>query len=990
MKRILIVLVNCIFVAAVVLSVMKYTRSVADTSTARDKEKFTDTTAILEEIASNYLQDSQTVADSYAAMLNSNSCSMEEAVDAIAPMVTQNGVSMQLVWQDGLTGLATVGKASNPDDHSVNYSVNGLNDLFSDLSFGDTIRVTRRYNNPQTGSYCVAFCDSVRLLDETGAEQDAILLYVMPVSNLEQHWTFPTEYGDAADVALIDSSGNYMIKPGSMKNEDFFNYVSVYNKGDIGEAALQAEMSTLGTGSFEGKNAAGELCLFAYSRLASNPSWFLISVIPESLLSSQTQDWTIVYMVLMMLGALLVLDLVVFTMLNRQERKSRVSLEVQSSIIGALSENYLNVFVVRPESDTAEVLKLDGYVTAEISRETKFFPYRLIVENYARDRVHPEEKKIFMETLSAEHLAKYFAEADSLDYPYRALIDGESHSFNAHMVRLSREGEALQLVMGFRNIDAIVAEQERSRKALEDALNAAQHANRAKTTFLNSMSHDIRTPMNAIIGFTSLAATHLDNSTLVQEYLHKIQVSSSHLLSLINDVLDMSRIESGKMNIVEKEVHLPDVLHDLRTIVHSDILNHQIDFFMDAMDVTDEDILCDKLRLSQVLMNILSNAIKFTRPGGQVSMKVLQKPSADPDRAVYVFKIRDTGIGMKPEFLAHIFEPFTREATSTVSGIQGTALGMAITKNIVDMMGGTISVTSKEGVGSEFTVECSFRKAESTAAIGPIPELTGASALVVDDDTDCCVSVCRMLTAIGMRSEWTSSGQEAIARTRYACERADPFAVYIVDWVMPDMNGVETVRQIRRAIGSGTPIIVLSSYNWEEIEEGAREAGVTHFISKPIFMSELHAVLSRSCAEKAQTPEQPALPAVSGKLLLVDDNELNQEIAETILTEAGFEVDLANDGVEAVEKMKAAAPDRYDLILMDIQMPKLDGYGASRQIRALEDPKKANIPIVAMTANAFEEDRKLALEAGMNAHVAKPIDVPVLMETLRSLLEKNT
>ena len=527
----------------------------------------------------------------------------------------------------------------------------------------------------------------------------------------------------------------------------------------------------------------------------------------------------------------------------------------------------------------------------------------------------------------------------------------------------------------------------RQSEELQTALDAAQHANRAKTTFLNNMSHDIRTPMNAIIGFTSLAATHIDNTEQVKEYLKKIQVSSNHLLSLINDVLDMSRIESGKVKIEEKEVHLPDILHDLRTIVQSDVKAHQLDFTIDTMDVKDEEIICDKLRLNQVLLNIVSNAIKYTRPGGHIGVKITQHPGAPEGYAAYSFSVRDTGIGMSEEFLKHIYEPFTREQTATVSGIQGSGLGLAITKNIVDMMGGTISVKSQEGVGTEFTVDFSFRKGTKQAEVCVVPELSGAAALVVDDATDCCISVSKMLTEIGMRPEWTTSGREAVVRTQYACDRGDSFAVYIIDWLMPDMNGVETVRRIRRIIGDQKPIIVLTAYDWGDMEAEAREAGVTHFISKPIFMSELRGILSQPFTVRTEEEPKAEMPDFAGKrILLVEDNALNREIAIDILQEAGFSVETAEDGSVAVEMLRKMEEPAYDLILMDIQMPIMDGHEATRQIRKLPNAC-SRLPIVAMTANAFDEDKKQAFAAGMNGHVAKPINVDNLMQTLSKVLQ---
>ncbi|MBO4330783.1 MAG: transporter substrate-binding domain-containing protein, partial [Oscillospiraceae bacterium] len=458
-----------------------------------------------------------------------------------------------------------------------------------------------------------------------------------------------------------------------------------------------------------------------------------------------------------------------------------------------------------------------------------------------------------------------------------------------------------------------------SRQALSDALIAAEHANNAKTAFLNNMSHDIRTPMNAIVGFTALAASHIDDREQVKDYLGKISVSGRHLLSLINDVLDMSRIESGTVTIEESGVHLPDVIHDLRTIIQSNITSKQMELFIDTQDVMHEDIVTDKLRLSQVLLNILSNAIKFTPAGGTISFRVIEKPSPSPLIAEFEFRIKDNGIGMSKEFQKTIFDAFTRERSSTVSGIQGTGLGMAITKNIVDMMGGSVTVVSEENKGSEFIVDLPFKISETAARFEPMPELNGVRALVADDDTDTCLSVCSMLREIGMRPDWTNYGKEAVIRAKEALDQADEFRVFIIDWMMPDQNGIETVRRIRKVIGDSTPIIILTAYDWADIKEEAEEAGVTAFCSKPLVRSELRNVLAKPFMAESRirtnAPEQKEIPDFSGKrVLLAEDNDMNQMIAEAILAEAGLSVEIANDGEEAVEKIKAAPAGYYDVV----------------------------------------------------------------------------
>ena len=563
---------------------------------------------------------------------------------------------------------------------------------------------------------------------------------------------------------------------------------------------------------------------------------------------------------------------------------------------------------------------------------------------------------------------------------------GERHWF--HIVAMGSDVNGMKkyiLVMSDRTSD------KKMNQALAEAVRAAETANRAKSTFLSNMSHDIRTPMNAIIGFTTLAVSNIDNQDKVRDYLGKILSSSNHLLSLINDVLDMSRIESGKIHLEETEVSLSDVLHDLKTIISGQIYAKQLDLYMDAVDVANEDVYCDKTRLNQVLLNLLSNAIKFTPAGGTVSVRLKQFPGTQKDSALYEIRVKDNGIGMSQEFAQKLFSPFERERTSTVSRIQGTGLGMAITKNIVNMMGGTIEVQTEQGKGTEVIVRLALRIQPEQRRTERIAELEGLKALVIDDDFNTCDSVTKMLAKVGMRSEWTLSGKEAVLRARQSMELGDAFHAYIIDWRLPDMNGIEVTRQIR-SLGDDTPIIILTAYDWSDIEVEARAAGVTAFCAKPLFMSDIRETLMTAIGQKQEKTENPVLPAAGSdfrdrRILLVEDNELNREIAVELLKQYGFRIDTAENGAEAVEKVKHAAPGDYDLVLMDVQMPVMNGYEATKQIRALDDPALAGITILAMTANAFDEDRKQALECGMDGFLSKPIVLEELIGTLQNNLK---
>ncbi len=687
--------------------------------------------------------------------------------------------------------------------------------------------------------------------------------------------------------------------------------------------------------------------------------------------------------------------------INKEINTLNRKIELLEHAVGANAEVYYNINLTRdlvPE----RIYRMTGDEKQDINKQMGLpenAAFSQIV-SYWGDRMPEEEKNAYFDFLSISRLLKRFENGEyHVTHKYwtgNALSDSILAEQHIIMYADEENGDVLgfsyvhNLTEQYRKEKEIKKELEKNYKELEKALLTAQRANHAKTTFLNNMSHDIRTPMNAIIGFTSLAASHIDNKKKVKEYLGKISTSSEHLLSLINDVLDMSRIESGKVKIEEKPLHLPDLMHDIRTIIQPNIASKQLDFLIDMIDVKDEDIIADKLRLNQILLNILNNGIKFNKTGGTVSLRIKQTKQAPYGYANYQFIIRDTGIGMSEEFREHIFEAFTREETSTVSGVQGTGLGMAITKNIVDMMGGTITVNSEEGKGSEFIVSLTFKISGDPVVYEKIEQLQGLRALVADDDTDTCLNISNMLTEIGMRPEWTVSGKEAVIRAKQAVEIGDEFSAYIIDWLMPDMNGIETVRRIRRVIGNDKPIIILTAYDWTDIEAEAREAGVTAFCEKPLFMSELRDILSRPFRVSGENYKKEQEIQFEGKkILLVEDNALNQEIAVTILEEAGFVVEVAEDGTIAVEKMKQAVPGQYDLILMDIQMPKMDGYEATRQIRVLDKPYAAQIPIVAMTANAFEEDKEKAFESGMNGHLAKPIKIPELLKTLNQVLRKE-
>ncbi len=603
-----------------------------------------------------------------------------------------------------------------------------------------------------------------------------------------------------------------------------------------------------------------------------------------------------------------------------------------------------------------------------------------------------ESLEDYCATASLERLKEHFEQGEmeiNIDYWGQAVVGQPVCVRQSFIMTKDDDTGDIMVMVVCKDITAQVRQQREQTMALQDALMQAQRANQAKTTFLSNMSHDIRTPMNAIIGFATIAVSHIDNKDQVKDCLQKVLSSSNHLLSLINDILDMSRIESGKVQIKEQECNLSELTHNLMNIIQPQVKAKRLELFIDTFNVNNEDIIADPLKLNQVFINLLSNAVKYTPAGGTVCFRMQQKNTFHRGYGDYVFIVKDNGIGMTPDFAEHIFEPFERESSTTKTGIQGTRLGMAITKNIVEMMGGTISVQSEKGEGSEFWVELSLKLQDVEKNAAKIRELEGLRAMVVDDDCACCESVTQMLGQIGMRAEWTTSGKEAVCRAKSTHGTDDSFHTYIIDWQMPELSGVETCRQIRAVVGHEAPIIILTAYDWTDIEKEAKQAGVTAFCAKPLFMSDLKAALlaANNLIEKeAETASWTEVNFCGKRILLVEDNELNREIAEAILEETGFIVETAPDGTDAVEMVRRSDEGWYDAVLMDVQMPVMDGYEATRTIRTMPRRDVKSLPIIAMTANAMEEDKETALKSGMNDHIAKPLDMELFMEVLSKYL----
>ena len=795
---------------------------------------------------------------------------------------------------------------------------------------------------------------------------------------------------DVLDISAFDGNAqSFMIHPDGRVVVDHSSeaWGNVYNffgilreHSDMSEKEINALLGKFKAGRIDAMllNLDGRNYYLVYEK-ADIQDWMFLGLVQADIVNAsmnRLQRSTIFFVsaIVFCIAALFISLIIQKNRINLRRKDTEIL--YRDELFQKLSMNVDDVFLMldaktyQADYVSPNVEKLLGITVEQIHKD-------ICILRKLHSEKQEDPEKNYLEEIQVQEQREW-------DFEYVHLKTGEKRWF--HNIAMGSEVNGKKkyiLVMSDRTSDR------KMNQALSEAVRAAETANKAKSTFLSNMSHDIRTPMNAIIGFTTLAVSNIDDKKRVRDYLGKILSSSNHLLSLINDILDMSRIESGKIHLEETEVSLSDVLHDLKTIISGQIHAKQLELYMDAMDITNEDVYCDKTRLNQVLLNLLSNAVKFTPAGGTVSVRIRQYPGTVKGSELYEIRVKDNGIGMSQEFVQKIFSPFERERTSTVSRIQGTGLGMAITKNIVNMMGGTIEVLTEQGKGTEFIVRLPFRIQSKHQRIEKIAELEGLKALVVDDDFNTCDSVTKMLVKVGMRSEWTLSGKEAVLRARQSMEMGDAFHAYIIDWRLPDMNGIEVTRQIR-SLGDDTPIIILTAYDWSDIEVEARAAGVTAFCAKPMFMSDIRDTLMTAIGQKQAEAEAEILPTAGsdfrGKcILLVEDNELNSEIAAEILNEYGFLVDTAENGAEAVEKVKNSKPGNYDLVLMDVQMPVMDGYEATKQIRALDNPALAGITILAMTANAFDEDKKKALECGMDGFLSKPI----VIEELISILQKN-
>lgn len=781
---------------------------------------------------------------------------------------------------------------------------------------------------------------------------------------------------------ITDTSGNVKLATGS-GGSIFGNYLS-YLRG--GSDLSENKLSKLAN-DWQNKKTniiscrIGGVENYIYYQSVGYQNLILLGVVPvsaagASLTRIQNATIDVLTKIFLLIGSMIVLW--VFHKYWKTKRNSDVELRYREMMFNTLSVSIDDIFLMLD----AETFKVD-YLSPNIERLLGI-PYKTAIEN------------INVLVQSSADSYRLISKDEMSAIP----IHSEIHWENEHIHQGTGEHRWYRKTIYHENIEGMekylivmsdhTADREMNQR-LEQALDAAKSTNEAKSHFLSNMSHDIRTPMNAIIGFSVLLAKDAENPDKVREYTRKISSSSHHLLSLINDVLDMSKIESGKTSLNISEFSLPETIDKIYTILLPQAKAKKQEFEVHVEGRPTERLMGDKLHLDQILINLLSNAIKYTGTNGKIDFIVQYIPRSSPQYANIRFIVRDNGFGMSKDFIKSIFEPFAREKNSKTDNIQGTGLGMAITKNLVDLMGGTISVESEQGKGSTFTVELSFALPVSD----DIDEAEfwkshGISRLLVADDEEMvCEDIYNIMSDIGLDVVCVNNGAEAVEETVKAHKNNNDFHIILLDWKTPVMNGVEAARQIRKQIDSDIPILVLSSYDWCEIEDEARSAGINAFMTKPFFVSAFRQAVWNIEPVSEISESQQNDNALDGmKFLIAEDNELNSEILSELLEMENAKFELAENGRIALEMFSSSEEGRYDMILMDVQMPEMNGYEATRAIRSCGHPQAKTIPIIAMTANAFAEDVQKAMDSGMTAHLAKPID----MDAVKSLISrlKNT
>lgn len=721
--------------------------------------------------------------------------------------------------------------------------------------------------------------------------------------------------------------------------------------------------------------------------------WTAILTIPKDEILSGVDTFNYIIIILVLLG----LALVIFQAFHdyRHEKRSQLLMEerdkmadrnrIYQNAMNGTARAYRAIYYIDVEKGTYEML----YPHRGMASECGDYNTEFVSSRFETGIIGEEYLQQLEEFLKLSNILKQLETEDYVEFRYRRRDpDGDFEWCCAAItVAEMREEGPAAITLAVRSIDEIIHKEERQNEMLALAAERAESANQAKSDFLSRMSHDIRTPMNAILGMTAVAGMHIDEKERVIDALGKITLSSKHLLGLINEVLDMSRIESGKVSLTESSFNLSDTIESLMTVFHTQMEAKNLELGASIAKLEHEDVVGDEQRLQQIFMNIMGNAIKFTPVGGRISIHIEEKPSHIEGSGCYEFTFEDTGIGMAKEYIDKIFEPFSRAADSRTGKIEGTGLGMAIAVNIARMMNGDIKVESTLGEGSKFTVTVYLKFDNITQE--DLDSFVSLPVLVVDDEKASCESACDILKSLQMEAEYVLDGDSAVKRIVEAREAGKDFSVVILDWNMPKKDGVDTAKEIRRVVGDEIPIIILSAYDWSDIEAEALEAGVDAFIEKPLFKSRLTRVFKEVLGFGGEEKEITALEAFqqedfSGKrVLLVEDNELNIEVATELLDVVGIQVEQALNGELAVQCVQEHEPGYFDLIFMDIQMPVMNGYEAAKAIRASDREDLKEIPIIAMTADAFADDIRKAEESGMNGHISKPVDIEKLEDALK-------
>ena len=805
-------------------------------------EAFGNMTVAMGNVTTNYLLGEQQICNGWATYINANDMSIGEAIEFVRKSIFTPDITAHilLTGNNDLTGLSTSGRNGRKEDYPVSYNNVGIfkDGFASQLKEDGKLNVTRAYTNPVNAIQSISFCCPVTLRDEqTGQPQSAVLLRVVPVSFFESRWVFPTEEYDNAEISLIDTSGDYIVRGNSFKNMNFYEFYQAYNRSAPTELESMKNRLEGTPGNFEMTNASGERCLAAHARVNSTDDWIIVTMIPASGLGRSFMNWTIVAIITVGLLLLLAFNLLIMMYFNRK---------------------------------------------------------------------------------------------------------------------------------------------------LKAAVDSADKANRAKTDFLSSMSHDIRTPMNAIVGLSLLTEKNADDPTIVRENLQKMNRASNHLLTLINDILDMSKVESGKLNMSPVTFSIVECAENLVTISQPMVKEKNIDFRFHIDRVSHEYLYADQLRINQIFINLLSNAIKYTEPGGQVCVDMKEETGQTDKSVQLIYKVSDNGIGMTPEFMAKMYEPFSRQTDSRVNAISGTGLGLAITKQMIDLMNGTIDCQSEAGKGTTFTVKLEITIADRQMEEMKLPPIR---VLIADDDDVLLETAKDTLSSIGVKADIARSGAEAI---QMISDSAD-YQVMILDWKMPDMDGIEVTRRLRKEVHNDIPVILISAYDYSDIESAAKEAGISGYICKPLFSSTLYNKINEVLGNKSApvNPDSDLEDFTGMRILVAEDNDINWEIISNILEMHGIETERAENGQLVLDRINDKEKAGFDLIFMDIQMPVMNGLNATKAIRSLDDPEIANIPIIAMTADAFSENVSECLAAGMNGHISKPIDIKLVMKEIRKIREEK-